>query len=41
MRRHWLELQNAEDPQIALLESCSHITGNLATGWYRHAGYVL
>ena len=33
-------MQEAEYPEIALLEACGHITGDLAKGWFEHAGYI-
>ncbi|OCB88961.1 hypothetical protein A7U60_g3916 [Sanghuangporus baumii] len=41
LRRHYIEMQTAENPILALLEACGHITGELALGWYQHAGYRL
>ena len=38
-RRHFREMMSAEFPEIALLEACGHITGNLACGWFQHSGY--
>ena len=39
MHRIWQEMQDAENPAVALLEACGHITGELKKGWYAHAGY--
>lgn len=34
-------MQTVEDPEVALLKACGHITGELAIAWYKHAGYRL
>jgi hypothetical protein len=34
-------IQQAEDPILALLESCVCITADMARGWFRHAGYIV
>lgn len=41
LRRHYRDMQTAEDPEVALLEACGHITGDLAIGWYQHSGYIV
>ena len=39
LRRHYREMQIAENSKIALLEACDHVIGDLAIGWYKHVGY--
>lgn len=40
LRRHGEMIQEAEDPIAILLESTACITGEMAHGWFKHAGYI-
>jgi hypothetical protein len=41
LERHGTLLRQAEDPILALLDSCGCITADMAEGWFRHAGYIV
>ncbi|KAL1942037.1 hypothetical protein VTO73DRAFT_6567 [Trametes versicolor] len=40
IRRHGAEIRVAPDPVAALYEACGCITGEMAEGWFAHAGYI-
>lgn len=40
LRRNGLIIREAEDPILALLESTACVTGEMARGWFKHAGYT-
>jgi transposase len=39
IRRNWRNMQAAEYPEIALLESSAVVTAEKAKGWFIHSGY--
>jgi hypothetical protein len=39
-QRNRATIHDAEDPILALLESIACITGEMAQGWFKHAGYT-
>ncbi|THU93730.1 hypothetical protein K435DRAFT_861239 [Dendrothele bispora CBS 962.96] len=41
LRRNGYALQQAEDPIIALLESCLCITAEMVREWFCHGGYII
>ena len=41
IRRNGAILRNEEDPILMLLGSTGCITGEMAEGWFRHAGYIV
>lgn len=32
-------LIHSEQPELDLLEACGVVTGDMAKGWFRHAGF--
>jgi hypothetical protein len=34
-------IRGADDPVLALLDSCGCITEEMAVGWFYHAGYIV
>jgi len=41
LRRNGNAIRAAEDPVMALMEACGCIMGEMAEGWFRHAGYIV
>jgi len=41
IRRNGMTIRDAEDPLLALLDSCGCITAEMAVGWFYHAGYIV
>ncbi|THU93490.1 hypothetical protein K435DRAFT_670178 [Dendrothele bispora CBS 962.96] len=41
LRRNGALINAAEDPILALLDSCGCITEEMALGWFKHAGFVV
>ncbi len=39
IRRHWQNVQAAEYPEIALLESSAAVTAKESKHWFTHSGY--
>ena len=39
IRRHWARVQDAEYPEIVLLEAVHAVTGEKAREWFWHSGY--
>jgi hypothetical protein len=35
-----MTIREEEDPVLALLESTACVTGEMAWGWFKHAGYT-
>jgi hypothetical protein len=41
IRRHGVTIRTAENPILALLDACGCINGEMAIGWFYHAGYIV
>lgn len=41
LRRNADFIRAADDPFLALLDSCGCVTAEMARGWFTHAGYVV
>lgn len=41
LRRNANFVRAADDPILALLDSCGCVTAEMARGWFKHAGYIV
>jgi len=40
LRRYGFLMRQDDNPEMALMEACGCITGEMARAWFRHAGYM-